>query len=140
MKLEALFLAVGLTLPVGAALAEPLPTSDAPVVEATSLTEDELHQAIIGKTVHLNVSGFELPIRYKANGRMTGIMGTVAATFSRGDGSRDSGRWWIEANQLCQRWTSWMDGQSYCYKITRQGKIINWLRNDGITGTARIED
>ena len=140
MKVGSLFLAVGLTLPVSTALAEPPPPSEAPVVEATSLTDDQLHQAIIGKTIYLNVSGFELPIRYRANGRMTGSMGAVATTFSRGDGSRDSGRWWIEANQLCQRWTSWMDEQVYCYKITRQGKIIHWLRNDGVSGTARIED
>lgn len=118
-------------------------------MEATSLTEDQLREAIIGKTIYLNVSGFELPICYKANGRMTGSMGAgrmtgsmgaVAATFSQGDGSRDSGRWWIEANQLCQRWTSWMDGQPHCYKITRQGNLINWLRNDGVSGRARIED
>jgi hypothetical protein len=138
--MKALFLAVGLTLPVSTALAEPASPSDAPVVEATSLTEDQLRQAIIGKTIYLNVSGFELPIRYKANGRMSGSMGAVAATFSQGDGSRDSGRWWIEANQLCQRWTSWMEGQPHCYKITRHGNLINWLRNDGVSGTARIED
>jgi hypothetical protein len=85
MKVGSLFLAVSLTLPVSAALAEsPLP-SDVPVVEATSLTEDQLSQAIIGKTIYLNVSGYELPIRYKANGRMTGSMGASAATFSRGD-------------------------------------------------------
>jgi hypothetical protein len=51
-------------------------------------------------SIYLNVSGFELPIRYKANGRMTGSMGAVAATFSQGDGSRDSGRWWIEATNF----------------------------------------
>jgi hypothetical protein len=138
--MKTLFLAVGLTLQVGAAFAQsPLP-KDAPVIEATSLTEDQLRQAIVGKTVYLNVSGLELPIRYKVNGRMTGNMGAVAATFSQGDGSRDSGRWWIDANQLCQRWTSWMDGQSHCYKISRQGNVINWLREDGVSGTARIED
>jgi hypothetical protein len=97
---------------------------DAPVIEGTFLTEKELRQAIVNKTVYLNVSGFELPIRYKPNGRMTGNMGVVAATFSQGDGSRDSGRWWIDANQLCQRWTSWMDGQIHCYKISRQGNVI----------------
>jgi hypothetical protein len=138
--MKALFLAVGLTLPISAALAEPPPPSDAPVVEASSLTEDQLRQAIIGKTVYLNVSGFELPIRYRGNGRMSGSMGAVAATFSQGYGSRDDGRWWIDANRLCQRWTSWMDGQTYGYKITCQGKIINWLRDDGVSGTARIED
>jgi hypothetical protein len=118
--MKALLLAGGLTLLVSVAFAaSPLP-KDAPVIEATSLTEDQLRQAIVRKTVYLNVSGFELPIRYKPNGRMTGNMGAVAATFSRGDGSRDSGRWWIDSNQLCQRWTSWMDGQTHCYKISRQ--------------------
>jgi hypothetical protein len=139
-SMKALSLAVGLTLSVSPALAEPPSQSDTPVVQATSLTEDQLRQAIVGKTVYLNVSGFELPIRYKANGRMTGNMGVVAATFSQGDGSRDSGRWWIDANQLCQRWTSWMDGQIHCYKISRQATVINWLREDGVSGTARIED
>jgi hypothetical protein len=67
-------------------------------------------------------------------------MGAVTATFSQGDGSRENGRGWIDANRLCQRWTSWMDGQTYCYKITCQGKIINRLRNDGVSGKARIED
>lgn len=91
MKIRPLFLTVVLTLPVDAALAEPPLPSDAPVVKATSLTEDQLRQAIVGKTIYLNVSGFELPIHYKANGRMTGNMGAVTAAFSPGDGSRDRG-------------------------------------------------
>jgi hypothetical protein len=40
---------------------------------------------------------------------MTGNMGAVAATFSTGDGSNDSGRWWIDSNQLCQRLFPLMD-------------------------------
>jgi hypothetical protein len=138
--MKALLLAGGLTLLVSVAFAASSLPKDAPVIEGTSLTEKELRQAIVDKTVYLNVSGFELPIHYKLNGRMTGNMGVVAATFSQGDGSRDSGRWWIDANQLCQRWTSWMDGQIHCYKISRQGNVINWLREDGVSGTARIED
>ena len=140
MKCRAIYLAVALTVPAGAALAQNTALSDRPVVDANSLTDDQLREAIIGKTVYLSISGFELPIRYKADGRMTGSMGEVAATFSRGDGSRDSGRWWVEANHLCQRWTSWLDGQTYCYKISRQGDFITWVRNDGVSGTARIED
>jgi hypothetical protein len=138
--MKALLLAGGLTLLVSVAFAASSLPKDAPVIEGTFLTEKELRQAIVDKTVYLNVSGFELPIHYKPNGRMTGNMGVVAATFSQGDGSRDSGRWWIDANQLCQRWTSWMDGQIHCYKISRQGNVINWLREDGVSGTARIED
>jgi hypothetical protein len=137
---EGICLAAALMFPAKAALSETPTRSDAPVIEASSLTEDQLREAITGKTIYLKVSGFELPIHYKGNGRMTGSMGAVAATFSRGDGSRDSGRWWTEANQLCQRWTVWMEGRTNCYKITRKGSLINWVRQDGVSGTARIED
>jgi hypothetical protein len=140
MKVLTLYLAVACITPVGAVFAGTATLPTGPVVEATSLTEDQLRQAISGKTVYLNISGFELPIQYKANGRMSGSMGQVAAAFSRGDGSRDSGRWWLDANQLCQRWTSWMDGQTNCYTLARQGNLITWVRQDGVSGTARIED
>ncbi len=129
MKIGALLLAAGLALPVTAALGG----------EPTKLAGDELRQAISGKTVYLNISGFELPIQYAPNGRMKGKMGTVAASFSRGDGASDSGKWWVADDQLCQKWTSWMEGKQYCYKLTRQGSTVHWVRNDGHSGTARIE-
>jgi hypothetical protein len=128
MTTKALFLAAAIALPFTAALA----------AEPTKLAGDELRKAVSGKTVYLNVSGFELPIRYAANGRMTGMMGTVAASFSRGDGSSDSGKWWVADDQLCQKWMSWMEGKQYCYKLTRQGASVRWVRDDGRSGTARI--
>jgi len=128
MKTGALLLAVGLSVTATAAFGA------GPV----KLAGDELKHAISGKTVYLNISGFELPIRYAANGRMTGKMGTVAASFSRGDGASDSGKWWIAGDQLCQKWTSWMDGKQYCYKLTRKGSSVRWVRHDGRSGTARI--
>jgi hypothetical protein len=128
MKLGTLLLAVGLALPATAALS----------AEPTKLAGDELRQAVSGKTVYLNISGFELPISYAPNGRMTGKMGTVAASFSRGDGASDSGKWWVADDQLCQKWTSWMNSKQYCYKLTRQGSTVHWVRNDGHHGTARI--
>jgi hypothetical protein len=127
MKIGALVLAAGLALPALPVAAEPV-----------SLAGDELKTAISGKTVYLNISGFELPIVYSPNGRMKGTMGAVAASFSRGDGSSDRGKWWVDNDQLCQKWTSWMDGRSYCYKLTRNGNVVNWVRNDGHSGTARI--
>jgi hypothetical protein len=127
MKIGALVLAAGLALPA-------LPAT----AESITLAGDELRQAIIGKTVYLNVSGFELPIVYSANGRMKGTMGTVAASFSTGNGAADRGKWWVENDQLCQKWNSWMDGQSYCYKLTLNGNKVTWVRNDGRSGTARI--
>jgi hypothetical protein len=127
MKISAIVLAASIALPV-------LPAA----AESVSLAGDELRQAISGKTVYLNISGFELPIRYSANGRMKGSMGAVAASFSRGDGASDSGKWWVDNDQLCQKWTSWMDGKSYCYKLSRNGNQVHWQRNDGRSGTARI--
>jgi len=127
MRIGAFVVAVGLALPATVSLAEP-----------TTLAGDELRQAISGKTVFLNISGFELPIRYAANGRMSGKMSTVAASFSRGDGAQDRGKWWVAGDQLCQQWSSWMEGKSYCYRLTRDGSTVHWARNDGRSGTARI--
>lgn len=127
MRIGAIVVAAALLLPAGAAFAEP-----------TSLAGDELRKAVSGKTVYLNISGFELPIRYAANGRMSGKMSTVAASFSRGDGSQDTGKWWVSGDQLCQKWNSWMNGKQYCYKLTQHGSMVRWVRNDGRSGTARI--
>jgi hypothetical protein len=127
MKIGAFVIAAGLSLPATATFAEP-----------ATLAGDELRQAISGKTVYLNISGFELPIRYAANGRMSGKMSAMAASFSRGDGAQDRGKWWVAGDQLCQQWTSWMDGKSYCYRLTRKGASVQWVRNDGRSGTARI--
>jgi hypothetical protein len=127
MKIGAWIVAAALALPATASLAEP-----------AQLAGDELRQAISGKTVYLNISGFELPINYAANGRMSGKMSTVAASFSRGDGAQDRGKWWVAGDQLCQQWTSWMDGKAYCYRLTRDGSTVRWVRNDGRSGTARI--
>jgi len=127
MKIGAFVAAAAIALPASLCTAEPV-----------SLSGDELRQAISGKTVFLNVSGFELPISYSANGRMLGKLSTVAASFSRGDGSQDRGKWWVSGDQLCQKWTAWMDGKTYCYKLTRDGQTVHWVRDDGRSGTARI--
>ena len=127
MKIGAFVVAAGLLLPAAASLAG-----------QSSLAGDELRKAISGKTVYLNISGFELPIRYAASGRMSGKMSTIAASLSRGDGASDTGKWWVGKGQLCQRWSSWMDGKTYCYKLTRNGSTVRWVRNDGHSGTARI--
>jgi hypothetical protein len=109
MVKQFLLTAVFSALALGAALA----------AETASLSGDELRKAVSGKTVYLNISGFELPIRYAASGRMSGKMSTIAASLSRGDGASDTGK-------------------CYCYKLTRNGSTVRWVRNDGHSGTARI--
>lgn len=104
----------------------------------TALSGDALRNAISGKTVFLKISGFELPIQYSARGTMKGSMGTVAAALARGDGSSDRGKWWVNGDQLCQKWNVWMESDIYCYKLSKSGNSVRWVRNDGRTGTARI--
>jgi hypothetical protein len=107
--------------------------------EPAPLSGDELRKAVSGKTVYLRISGFELPIRYSPGGGMSGRMGAVAATLARGDAASDRGKWWVSGRQLCQQWTSWMEGKSYCYTLTRRGNSVSWVRNDGRSGSARID-
>jgi hypothetical protein len=99
--------------------------------EPASLSGDELRKAVSGKTVYLRISGFDLPIRYSEGGSMTASIGAVAAASNRG-------KWWVSGSQLCQRWSSLMEGKTYCYKLTRRGNSVTWVRNDGRSGSARI--
>jgi hypothetical protein len=133
LKTTLLAAATFVTLALGASLADAATAS----TKSASLAGEELRKAVSGKTVYLKISGFELPIRYAASGSMTGSMSTVAAALARGDGASDRGKWWIAGDQLCQRWTSWMDGKSYCYQLTLKGTSVRWVRNDGRSGTAR---
>ena len=105
---------------------------------AQALSGDTLRGAVSSKTVFLNISGFELPVQYSPSGTMKGSMGTVAAALARGDGSSDRGKWWVDGDQLCQKWYTWMEGQTYCYKLSLNGSGVRWVRNDGRSGTARI--
>lgn len=135
LKTTLLAAATVATLALGASLAD---VAAAAETKSASLAGEELRKAVSGKTVYLKISGFELPIRYSPSGSMTGSMSTVAAALARGDGASDRGKWWIVGDQLCQRWTSWMEGKSYCYQLTLKGASVRWVRNDGRSGTARI--
>jgi hypothetical protein len=106
--------------------------------EHASLSGDDLRKAVNGKTIYLRISGFEIPIHYFPGGSMAGGMGGVAATVAREESTSDRGKWWVSASQLCQRWSSWMEGKTYCYQLTRQGNSVTWVRNDGRSGSARI--
>ncbi len=110
----------------------------AAVAGGASLSGDELRSAVSGKTVYLRISGFELPIQYSAGGSMRGRMSSVAASFAGGESPTDTGKWWVKGDQLCQSWNNWMEGQAYCFRLSRSGNTVKWVRNDGRTGTARI--
>jgi hypothetical protein len=97
-----------------------------------------VRKALSGKTVFLSTSGIVLPIAYRSNGTMSGHLQASAAALAGNASMQDKGRWWISKDRLCQRWNRWQGGKSYCYKLSRQGKQVVWVRDDGRRGTARI--
>lgn len=96
---------------------------------------EALRKALTGRTIHLSTPLGGLPIRFRADGTMSATAGSLASYVGS---ERDRGRWWIAANQLCQRWNTWLGGQSYCFRLRQQGRTVHWTRNDGLSGVATI--
>lgn len=94
-----------------------------------------LRRAVAGKTVHLATPLGGLPINYRMDGTMSGRAGALASYTGS---ERDHGRWWIVGDKLCQRWSSWLGGKSYCFRLRQQGATVHWTRNDGVNGVATI--
>jgi hypothetical protein len=82
--------------------------------------------------------GAEIPIRYKPNGTIYGAVSASLAALGGENVSSDTGRWWVVREQLCQQWKNWSGSRSHCYKFRSAGGGVQWRRNDGQTGTARI--
>jgi hypothetical protein len=107
--------------------------------EAIMLTGNKLKDAVSGKTVYLMTPiGSEIPIRYQPNGTMRGTSSSTLAALGGEKVTADSGRWWVVREKLCQQWRNWADSRSHCYKLRTAGNSVQWERNDGQSGTARI--
>lgn len=105
---------------------------------AETLSSEEISALISGKTVRLSTPyGLELPLQYRTSGEVSGDVSgfTMARMFA----PRETGRWWVEQNRLCQQWPSWYDGKAHCFTIEQTGPdSLSWVRQDGLAGTARI--
>lgn len=104
----------------------------------TQLAGDGLRQAVSGKRIYLAVPlGGELPLFYRPDGRVDGSGEAVG--LGRFLKPKDTGRWWVQGGQLCQKWQAWYDGRTYCFTIRDLGgNKIAWSRDDGEKGVARI--
>jgi hypothetical protein len=128
LKMRFAFVAVALTaLGINCAFADDAGSS--------KLQGDALKKAVSGKTVHLATPLGTLPIRFRMNGTMSGTAGEMAAYTGS---AADSGRWWVSSEKLCQRWQTWLDGKIYCFSLRQDGRIVHWVRNDGLSGKAMI--
>jgi hypothetical protein len=101
-------------------------------------TSKDIRQSIVGKRIYLATPmGGEFPLNYRKNGVVDGD--GEALGLGRFVKPNDTGKWWIKDDQLCQRFTTWYKGTPMCFELYKTGdKSLNWIRNNGQKGTARI--
>jgi hypothetical protein len=127
MSLRNLFLIAGLSAATSPA-------------HASALSGDELRQLVTGRTVYLSAPlGGEFPLQYRPNGTVTGDGEAVG--LGRFFAARETGRWFMRGDQLCQQFPTWYNGSRLCFTVQKLGgNRIRWRRDNGETGIARIAD
>ena len=103
--------------------------------EPSPLSGDALRRTVTGKTIVITTSMGSLPIAYRGDGTMSGKAKPLGMITGR---EEDRGHWWVSGDQLCQKWSFWLDNQSYCFTLRVSGAKVHWRRNDGKSGTAVI--
>ncbi|AKI00714.1 hypothetical protein IMCC20628_02009 [Hoeflea sp. IMCC20628] len=124
------------SLGLGALLAVALAPA---ALSAEWLTGSELKRFVNGKLVYLATpfSG-EFPLNYKRSGIVTGD-GTSLG-LGKFLAPTENGRWWVKGENLCQQWPTWYGGKATCFRIEKTGEqTLNWIRDDGRRGKARID-
>ena len=107
---------------------------------AQKLDGADIRNVVSGKVVYIKAPfGLEVPMAFRANGTMRGdARGAIAQLGLGAHKEKDTGRWWISRNRLCQKWRNWENGRSFCFTLRKRGGVVYWRRNDGQSGTARI--
>lgn len=105
---------------------------------AETMSGSEIRQSIAGKRIYLATPfGGEFPLNYRTNGQVTGD-GT-ALGLGRYLAPKETGRWFVRGNELCQQFPTWYDGKVSCFTLRRTGETsLRWRRDDGYSGRARI--
>lgn len=108
------------------------------VASAEVLSGSALKSFVSGKRIYLAVPlGGEIPLTYRKNGRVDGT--GEAAGLGKYMTPKDSGRWWVSGDRLCQKWQEWYDGRTFCFTVAKiSDSRIRWVRDDGKSGVARV--
>lgn len=97
----------------------------------------EIRRTITQARIMLQFPVGEFPLTYRADGTVTGD--GEALGLGRFFAPRETGRWWLDGNNLCQQWPTWYDGQSFCFQLQKLDEDrLRWLRDDGESGRARL--
>lgn len=110
------------------------------VSHADYLKGEALRRLVSGRHVYIATPlGGEIPLYYALDGTVTGSGEAVG--LGRWLKPRDSGRWWVTSDRLCQKWREWYNGRTFCFAAVMVGKSsLEWTRSDGKKGRARIAE
>lgn len=105
---------------------------------AEKLSGGDIKELVNGKRIFLKVPlGGEFPLFYQTNGSVTGD-GT-ALGLGRYLAPKETGRWFVRGDSLCQQFPTWYDGKVSCFTLQKTGETsLRWRRDDGYSGRARI--
>jgi hypothetical protein len=125
--------------------APPIKTSPAQAKASSSpaksgqLAGEDLRKAFSGKTFRISTPVGTFAVSFQPNGTMAGTTGAQLASLNgSSDDERDTGKWQIRGDQLCQQWRSWLSGETVCARISRSGETFYWRSADGYSGEARV--
>ena len=106
-------------------------------VAAQEIDGTEIPSTIGNKTVTLITLGFKFPLYYAASGSVSGDGSAVG--LAKYFNPMETGRWWVENDQLCQKFPTWYKGKTFCFTLKSVGENrLNWTRDDGFSGKALI--
>jgi hypothetical protein len=110
------------------------------VASAELLNGESLRRLVSGKTVYLAAPlGGEFPLKYRPDGSVNGDGNAVG--LGRFYAARETGRWFMQGDNLCQQFPTWYSGQRLCFSVRKlAGDKIKWTRDNGDTGIARVAD
>lgn len=104
---------------------------------ATRLSGPEVRAMVVAGTIMLETGFGDFPLRYHPAGRVTGDGSALG--LARFFAPRETGRWWVRGDRLCQQWPSWYSGRTFCFSIVLTGAdTFRWVRDDGSAGKGRI--
>ena len=107
--------------------------------QAEELSGEKISELITDKKVVLATTWGSFPLRYDSSQEVTGDGSGVG--LSRFFAPKETGKWWVASDELCQQFPTWYKGRSFCFKISQTGpNKIKWVREDGFAGTAVISN
>ncbi len=73
-----------------------------------------------GQLKGVNGYGNPYTISYTADGVMNGVAGNS-------DEYRDTGKWWLDDDNFCRQYKSWLEAKAACFKVALGGDDINFF-------------